>query len=130
MVLIMTTMPSSGSEHNRRPAEVWRLPIDGSASTQLDVKLDAGLGGALAVAPDGRSILFFRALNLGEPGETGDMWHVPLYGGQPTRFDMRVTIARLHPDGLHIALVVYDAGNPKPTQIWVRENLMKPAGGK
>lgn len=100
------------------------MPAEGGEARELlrgDQSVMSFGFGAIAWTPDGRNILFVRAVNAG--GTETELWTVPVTGGEPRKLDLKADNMHdlsVHPDGKHIA---FTASKTK-SEVWVMENFL------
>ena len=104
---LVMVVPSEGGD----PHEIFRIDLSSSG-----FRIPNGAG--LAWTPDGREILFVKAV-------VGELWALPAEGGEPRPLGMRMKNLgnlALHPDGRQIA---FQSGSGA-LEVWALENLKRP----
>ena len=87
--------------------QIWRMDPDGSNAKQLTNSSDVLLGGEMDASSDGKWVIYGRVI-----GGIGELWKVPMQGGEPVRvayqpsFGRRVSIS---PDAKTVAYTYSDS---------------------
>jgi Tol biopolymer transport system component len=98
--LVLMVMPAGGGP----PRELYRYKAYGPRG--------------VAWTPEGRQLLFAFLRD-----RKGELWRIPVEGGQPQRLDVVVDGLlqfRLHPDGRHVAFEAWE----NKSEVWVMENFL------
>ena len=93
------------------------MPTAGGPVRELH-RLKAVSSRGVAWTPDGRQLLFAFLRD-----RKGELWRIPLEGGQPQRLDVAVDGLwqfRLHPDGRRVAFEAWE----NKSEVWTMENFL------
>jgi WD40 repeat protein len=102
--------------------KIYVFPVTGEDPQNLPLYSARGNVGeafhAIAWHPDGKSVL----ASMNRYHATGELWRIPVGGGQPETWPLRFRSVELHvhPDGRRVGLTAWGHGN----EVWALENFL------